>query len=80
MGVVFDEATRRDDVHRELFGVIAEWWMISTVRAGNTVVIKPSEYNSVCRLELVVLVNTGLPPGVINRVSGGPCASKEHER
>jgi acyl-CoA reductase-like NAD-dependent aldehyde dehydrogenase len=83
MDVVFEDATRRDEVHRKPFGVIAAiapwnfplliavWQMMPTIRAGNTVVIKPSEYTSICTLELVRLIAEVLPPGVINTVSGG---------
>lgn len=37
---------------------------MSSLRAGNTVVIKPSEYTSICTLETV------LPAGILNSVSG----------
>jgi len=81
--VVFEDATRRDEVHRKPFGVIAAiapwnwplliaiWQIIPSIRAGNTVVIKPSEYTSIGTLELVRLIAEVLPPGVINTVSGG---------
>ncbi|WP_397535587.1 aldehyde dehydrogenase family protein [Roseateles sp.] len=81
--VVFEDATRRDEVHRKPFGVIAAiapwnwplliaiWQIIPSIRAGNTVVIKPSEYTSIGTLELVRLMAEALPPGVINTVSGG---------
>jgi acyl-CoA reductase-like NAD-dependent aldehyde dehydrogenase len=81
--VVFEDATRRDEVHRKPFGVIAAiapwnwplliaiWQIIPSIRAGNTVVIKPSEHTSIGTLELVRLIAEVLPPGVINTVSGG---------
>jgi acyl-CoA reductase-like NAD-dependent aldehyde dehydrogenase len=80
--VVFEDETRLDEVHRKPFGVIAAiapwnwplliaiWQMIPSIRAGNTVVIKPSEYTSIATLELVRLIAEVLPPGVINTVSG----------
>ncbi|WP_396269197.1 aldehyde dehydrogenase family protein [Ideonella sp.] len=80
--VVFEDETRRDEVHRKPFGVIgtiapwnwplliAVWQMIPALRAGNTVVIKPSEYTSIGTLELVRLLADVLPPGVLNTVSG----------
>lgn len=81
--VVFEDATRRDEVHRKPFGVVAAiapwnwplliaiWQIIPSIRVGNTVVLKPSEYTSIGTLELVRLIAEVLPPGVINTVSGG---------
>jgi len=80
--VAFEDATRLDEVHRKPFGVVAAiapwnwplliavWQMIPAIRAGNTVVIKPSEYTSIGTLEMVRLIAEVLPPGVINTVSG----------
>lgn len=80
--VVFEDDTRRDVVHRKPFGVIAAiapwnwplliaiWQVMPSLRAGNTVVLKPSEYTSIGTLELVRLVAKILPPGVLNTVSG----------
>lgn len=80
--VVFEDETRRDEVHRKPFGVVAAiapwnwplliaiWQIIPAIRAGNTVVIKPSEYTSIGTLELVRLLNEVLPKGVVNTVSG----------
>lgn len=80
--VAFEDDTRRDEVYRQPYGVIAAiapwnwplliavWQIIPSIRAGNTVVIKPSEYTSIGTLELVRLINTVLPPGVVNTVSG----------
>lgn len=80
--VVFEDATRRDEMHRRPFGVIAAvapwnwplliaiWQIIPALRVGNTVVIKPSEYTSIGTLELVRLISAVLPPGVLNSVSG----------
>ena len=82
MDVVFEDETRRDELHRKPFGVIAAiapwnwplliaiWQIIPSIRAGNTVVIKPSEYTSIGTLELVRLIAKVLPPGVVNTVSG----------
>lgn len=81
--VVFEDSARRDTVFRKPFGVVAAiapwnwplliaiWQMIPAIRAGNTVVIKPSEYTSIGTLELVRLISAELPDGVINSVSGG---------
>ena len=80
--VVFEDATRRDEMHRKPFGVIAAiapwnwplliaiWQIVPSLRAGNTVVIKPSEYTSIGTLEMVRLIAEVLPPGVLNTVSG----------
>ncbi|MCC7150584.1 MAG: aldehyde dehydrogenase family protein, partial [Rubrivivax sp.] len=80
--VAFEDDTRRDEVQRVPYGVIAAiapwnwplliaiWQIVPSIRAGNTVVIKPSEYTSIGTLELVRLINEVLPPGVVNTVSG----------
>jgi acyl-CoA reductase-like NAD-dependent aldehyde dehydrogenase len=81
--VVFEDATRRDELHRRPFGVIAAiapwnwplmiaiWQIIPAIRAGNTVVLKPSEYTSIASLEMAALIADILPPGVLNTVTGG---------
>ncbi len=80
--IAFEDDTRRDEIHRTPIGVvaaiapwnwpllIATWQIMPSLRAGNTVVIKPSEYTSICTLEMVRLLNTVLPAGVLNSVSG----------
>lgn len=80
--VAFEDETRRDEVHRKPYGVVAAiapwnwplliaiWQIIPSIRAGNTVVIKPSEYTSIGTLELVRLIGEVLPEGVLNTVSG----------
>ncbi len=82
MEVAFEDTTRRDEVHRKPYGVVAAiapwnwplmiavWQVIPAIRAGNTVVLKPSEYTSIGTLEMVRLIAEVLPPGVINTVSG----------
>lgn len=81
--VVFEDANRRDEVHRKPYGVVAAvapwnwplmiavWQIIPAIRAGNAVVIKPSEYTSIASLEMLRIIADVLPPGVINTVSGG---------
>ncbi len=80
--VVFEDDSRRDELHRKPIGVVAAiapwnwplmiaiWQIIPALRAGNTVVIKPSEYTTIGTLEMVRLMNTVLPAGVLNSVSG----------
>lgn len=50
------------------------WKMAPALAAGNTIVIKPSEYTSASLLELAALAKeAGFPPGVVNVVTGfGP--------
>jgi acyl-CoA reductase-like NAD-dependent aldehyde dehydrogenase len=80
--VVFEDDTRRDEMHRKPYGVIAAiapwnwplliaiWQIVPALRAGNAVVIKPSEYTSIGTLEMVRLMSEVLPSGVLNTVSG----------
>jgi acyl-CoA reductase-like NAD-dependent aldehyde dehydrogenase len=80
--VVFEDETRRDEIHRKPHGVVAAiapwnwplliaiWQIVPSLRVGNTVVIKPSEHTSIGTLELVRLIAAVLPPGVLNTVSG----------
>lgn len=80
--VVFEDDTRRDELHRKPIGVvgaiapwnwplmIAIWQIIPSLRAGNTVVLKPSEYTTIGTLEMIRLMNTVLPAGVLNSISG----------
>ena len=69
---------------RESFGVvacitawnspllIAIWKMSAAIAAGNTVVLKPSEFASVSTLALMEVLETAdLPKGLINVVTGG---------
>ena len=51
--------------------MIAIWHIVPAIRSGNTVVIKPSPYTPLSTLRMVELINTVLPPGVLNIVSGG---------
>jgi aldehyde dehydrogenase (NAD+) len=51
--------------------LLTAWKMAPALAAGNTVVIKPSEFASASVLELMRLVEeAGLPPGVVNVVTG----------
>lgn len=82
MDVVFEDETRRDEMHRKPYGVVAAiapwnwplliaiWQIMPSLRVGNTVVIKPSEYTSIGTLELVRLIADVLPSGVVNTITG----------
>jgi aldehyde dehydrogenase (NAD+) len=51
--------------------LLAAWKMAPALAAGNTMVIKPSEFTSASILELMTLVEeAGFPPGVVNVVTG----------
>ena len=54
--------------------ILASWKLAPALAAGNTIVLKPSEYTSASALEFARLVEqAGFPPGVINVVTGfGP--------
>ena len=51
--------------------LLTAWKLAPALAAGNTVVLKPSEYASASVLEFVALVEeAGFPPGVVNVVTG----------
>ena len=50
--------------------LIAIWHILPAIRAGNTVVIKPSPNTPLSTLRAVELMNTVLPDGVVNVVTG----------
>lgn len=80
--VIQDDASGRVELHRKPLGVvgsitpwnfpvlIAIWHVVPAIRAGNTVVIKPSPYTPLSTIRLVELLNTVLPAGVLNVVAG----------
>ncbi len=77
-----DNAKAHIELHRKPIGVvgsitpwnwplmIAVWHIIPAVRTGNTVVIKPSPYTPLSTIRMVEIMNTVLPPGVVNVVTG----------
>lgn len=79
--VVQDDNTGRVELHRKPIGVvgsitpwnwpvmIAIWHILPALRAGNTVVIKPSPYTPLSTLRTVEILNTILPKGVLNVVT-----------
>ncbi|NUU24926.1 MAG: aldehyde dehydrogenase family protein [Streptomycetaceae bacterium] len=50
---------------------MAFWKIAPALRAGNTVVIKPSPYTPLSTLLIGEILRDVLPPGVVNAVSGG---------
>src|SRR5260221_9471188 len=51
--------------------MLATWKLAPALAAGNTIVWKPSEFSSVSALEFGRLFEqAGLPPGVVNIVTG----------
>ncbi len=50
---------------------LTTWKLAPALAAGNTIVIKPSEFTSASLLEFMKLVEqAGIPPGVVNVVTG----------
>jgi len=80
--ILQDNAEARVEIHRKPLGVvgsitpwnwplmIAIWHVIPALRAGNTVVLKPSELSPVATARFAELANAILPPGVLNFVTG----------
>lgn len=78
-----DSAERTVEVRRVPLGVVgaitpwnfplllAIWKIAPALLAGNTMVLKPSPYTPLCTLKLGELLQSILPPGVLNVVSGG---------
>ncbi len=50
---------------------LAMWKIAPALRAGNTMVLKPSPFTPLATLRLGELANEVLPPGVLNVVTGG---------
>lgn len=79
--VIQDNAEARIEVHRKPLGVvgsitpwnwplmIAIWHIMPALRAGNTVVLKPSELTPAATLRFGELAREVLPPGVLNVIS-----------
>ncbi|WP_309229727.1 MULTISPECIES: aldehyde dehydrogenase family protein [unclassified Blastococcus] len=51
--------------------LLSSWKIAPALRAGNTVVLKPSPYTPLSSLAMVEVLNSALPPGVLNIVTGG---------
>lgn len=95
--VIEDSEHKRIEMHRKPLGVvgsilpwnwplmIAVWHIMPALRAGNTVVVKPSPFTPFNTLRLVELMNEILPAGVVNVLTDedqlGPAMSQhEHIR
>jgi acyl-CoA reductase-like NAD-dependent aldehyde dehydrogenase len=80
---ILDDGTSSAQLRRRPIGVVAAitpwnyplllaaWKLGPALRAGNTVVLKPSPYTPLATLRLGEIVNEVLPPGVVSVVSGG---------
>jgi acyl-CoA reductase-like NAD-dependent aldehyde dehydrogenase len=51
--------------------VLASWKIAPALRAGNTIVLKPSPFTPLATLKMAELLAEVFPPGVLNVVSGG---------
>lgn len=51
--------------------VLASWKIAPALRAGNTMVLKPSPFTPLSTLRMAELLQSALPAGVFNAVSGG---------
>jgi acyl-CoA reductase-like NAD-dependent aldehyde dehydrogenase len=80
---ILDDGAARAELRRRAIGVVAAitpwnyplllagWKLGPALRAGNTVVLKPSPYTPLATLRLGEIVNEVLPSGVVSVVSGG---------
>ncbi len=80
--VIQDDRQARAEVVRRPMGVVAAitpwnfpillacWKIGPALRAGNTMVLKPSPHTPLSTLRMVEILNQVLPPGVLNVVSG----------
>jgi len=80
--IVQDNDEARVEVHRKPLGVVASitpwnwplmiaiWHVIPAIRAGNTVIMKPSAMTPLATIRFVELANEILPAGVLNIVTG----------
>ncbi|QBA20886.1 aldehyde dehydrogenase family protein [Chryseobacterium indologenes] len=80
--IVFEDDTRKDVVYRNPIGVVAAiapwnwplmiaiWQIIPSLRMGNAVIIKPSEYTTFCSLEMIKVINSVLPEDILQVVTG----------
>ena len=56
---------------------IPSWKIIPALVCGNTVVLKPSELTPLSAVNFIKVLNeAGVPPGVVNMVTGGPAVGE----
>ncbi|PRA97832.1 aldehyde dehydrogenase [Chryseobacterium sp. MYb7] len=80
--IVFEDETRKDVLYRNPIGIVAAiapwnwplmiaiWQIIPSLRMGNAVIIKPSEYTTYCSLELIKVINSVLPEDILQVITG----------
>lgn len=80
--LVEETAEKRIELHRKPLGVVASitpwnwpfmiavWHIAPAIRAGNTVISKPSSLTPLSTIKLVEIINNHVPQGVINIVTG----------
>jgi acyl-CoA reductase-like NAD-dependent aldehyde dehydrogenase len=80
--VLQNDATARIELHRQPLGPVAAitpwnfpvalafWKIAPALRAGNTIVVKPSPYTPLSSLKIGELLAEVIPPGVLNVISG----------
>ena len=80
--VLFDDESGRAELHYRPLGVvgaigpwnwpmmIAVWQIAPSLRMGNSVIVKPSGYTSLCVTAMVNVMNTVLPEGLLQIVAG----------
>ena len=80
--IVFEDDTRKDVLYRNPIGVVAAiapwnwplmiaiWQIIPSLRMGNAVIIKPSEYTTYCSMEMIKVINSVLPEDILQVVTG----------
>ncbi|MBB4123252.1 aldehyde dehydrogenase family protein [Martelella radicis] len=80
--VIQDTPEGRVELHRKPIGVVASitpwnwpvmiacWHIMPAIRAGNTVVIKPSPNTPLSTIRLVEIINEVVPAGVVNIITG----------
>jgi acyl-CoA reductase-like NAD-dependent aldehyde dehydrogenase len=78
-----EDDEQRVELHRKPIGVVgaitpwnfpiilAMWKIASGLRAGNTIVLKPSPFTPLSSLAMGRALQEALPPGVLNVVAGG---------
>jgi acyl-CoA reductase-like NAD-dependent aldehyde dehydrogenase len=81
--VIVDDEQAHAELHYRALGVVGAigpwnwplmigiWQIAPSLRMGNTVVVKPSEYTPLSVLAMVSVLNDVLPPDVLIAVSGG---------